>query len=212
MSHISLPYCYIEIKNDLRQDILSEIPGCRKTSPQGKPRRVLSSADDGIKSKSAISGDMCPGNDTSRARWADFSGVPRNCVSWERRSSGGNEHPCKHGCERSVACDDEIETHLARILLEKVADATFSTRWIMPARASFFLPCVLVQVSSAFEICQQSSPSPAIAGEGPSLAKFCAKKERSILEVPPYRRCFLWLNRLFSSPFSMIIPISTCPS
>src|SRR5699024_4625364 len=38
---------------------------CRKTFSTGKPRRVPSSADDGMKSKSVISGDRCLGNDTS---------------------------------------------------------------------------------------------------------------------------------------------------
>ena len=43
------------------------------TNPEGRPRRVPAAAAAGIQQKSVISGDRRLGNDTSRARWADFS-------------------------------------------------------------------------------------------------------------------------------------------
>ena len=43
-----------------------------KNPPQRKPRRVPSSAVDGIKLEFIISGDMRPGNDTSHGVWGGF--------------------------------------------------------------------------------------------------------------------------------------------
>ena len=43
-----------------------------KNPPQSKPRRAASSADDGIKFKSVISGDMSLRNDTAHDGWGDY--------------------------------------------------------------------------------------------------------------------------------------------
>ena len=42
-------------------------------------------------------------------------GTPENhfMVFWERRSSGGNEHSGLPGCERSAACNDDIEVKIS---------------------------------------------------------------------------------------------------
>ena len=71
--------------------------------------------------RSVISGGVYLGNDTSREIFADNIGLPENhfMVFWERRSSGGNEHPHLRGCERSAAYDDDIEAKISCSLSQK---------------------------------------------------------------------------------------------
>ena len=69
------------------------------------------------------------GNDTPHEILADNFRVPRKSfvVFWERRRSGGNEHSGLPGCERSVACDDDIEDKISCSPARKSGKATFST-------------------------------------------------------------------------------------
>ena len=76
---------------------------------------VPPSADGGIKFNPVISENMRLGNDTSHEILTDNFRVPRKpfMVFWERRSSGGNEHSGLPGCERSAACNDDIEVKIS---------------------------------------------------------------------------------------------------
>ena len=73
-----------------------------KNSPAGKPRRVPSSPDDGIKSKSVISGDMRLGNDTSHGGWGDY--FARNRIPPAMRPFvGKGPWPFSTICQQSLA-------------------------------------------------------------------------------------------------------------
>ena len=89
------------------------------------------SADDGIKSNlsfsAACTSEMTPLTKDSPTLF----GSPENhfMVFWERRNSGGSEHPGWPGCKRSAACDDDIEGCLSCSLARKSGEPLFRQSW-----------------------------------------------------------------------------------
>ena len=79
--------------------------------------------------RSVISGGVYVGNDPSHKILADNAGSPEthSMVFCERRNSERSEHPGLHGCERSAACDNDIEDEISCSLSQKSGEASFST-------------------------------------------------------------------------------------
>ena len=129
MNHMPQKSCVYGALHSLGFSIFS---GCRKSPPARSSAvisvlraaasrrlhsetRLRAQADGGIKFNPVISEDMRLGNDTSHEILTDNFRVPRKpfMVFWERRSSGGNEHSGLPGCERSAACNDDIEVKIS---------------------------------------------------------------------------------------------------